>query len=59
MTKHEAEVNGCSADLFISDTPDVSNCIVWINKHNAAISISAFLDEDKLIQLAESVTEAE
>lgn len=59
VTKHEAEVNGCSADLYISDTPDVSNTIVWINEHNTAMSISAFLDEDELIRLAESVTETE
>lgn len=59
VTKHEVDVNGCSADLFISDNPDVSNGIVWINEHNAAISISAFLDEDELIKLAENVTEIE
>lgn len=59
VTKHKVEVNGCSADLFISDTPDVSNGIVWINEHNTAIYISAFLDGDELIQLAESVTEVD
>ena len=59
VTKHKVEVNGCAADLFISDSPDISNGIVWINEHNIAIYISAFLDGDELIRLAESVTEAD
>lgn len=58
-TKYQVEVNGCSADLFISNDPNASSCIMWINEHNTAFYISAFLDGDELIQLAESVTEVD
>lgn len=53
------QVNGNAADLLISTSPDIANCILWSTPDNTAFYISAFLDEDDLARIAESVEKIE
>lgn len=53
----QAEINGNTADLYLSEDPNASNTIIWTDQAtHALIEITAFLEEDVLISLAESVT---
>ncbi|MBR4057984.1 MAG: DUF4367 domain-containing protein [Oscillospiraceae bacterium] len=54
-----AKVNGNAADLLISTSPDIASCILWSTPDNTAFYISAFLDEDDLVRIAESVEKIE
>ena len=54
-TLEKGQVHGQSADLLISHDPDVASAILWTGTQNDAFYISAFLEKDDLIRLAESV----
>lgn len=54
-TKSQVSVNGCPAELFISNSPDVGSGIIWSNEANTAFYIGGFMSEDDLVKLAESV----
>ena len=50
-------VHGMPADLYLSASPDTSNTILWTDEDTGALlHISAVLDEDDLLKLAEAVT---
>ena len=49
------EINGYQADMLLFDDPETSNCILWTDENNCAHAVHAFLDEEELIKLAESV----
>lgn len=56
MTVRKVNVNGVSADLLISSNPDVSSALMWVSEdRKTAFCVEAFLSEDELIRLAESV----
>ncbi len=50
-----ASVNGYSAELFISSDESIANAITWINDNDTVFAVSAFLDKDEIIMLAESI----
>lgn len=51
-----ASVNGNSADIFISTDPSQANAIVWIDsKTNTYFCISAYLEKEELIYMAENI----
>lgn len=51
-------VAGNPADLYLSEDSTKSNCIIWCDEENNAILyISAMLDKDMLLKLAESVSQ--
>lgn len=58
---YDITVNGCTGQLYLSKTPQVeSNTITWIDEEaNFQFRISAFLEKDDLMRLAESVIKAE
>ena len=49
------KVNGIDADLLLSHNENTANSILWVLPDNTAFFLSAFLDEEDLIRLAESV----
>lgn len=49
------KVNGIDADLLLSHDENTANSILWVLPDNTAFFLSAFLDEEDLIRLAESV----
>lgn len=49
------KVNGIDADLLLSHDENTANSILWVLSDNTAFFLSAFLDEEDLIRLAESV----
>ena len=51
----KVEVQGVSADLFLSNNENVSSVIMWTNHENVAFYISAFLDQEALIGLANEI----
>lgn len=51
----QAKVNGIDADLLLSHDENTANSILWVLPDNTAFFLSAFLDEEDLIRLAESV----
>lgn len=56
--KTKIYVNEYEADLYLSNNPDNSHAIVWIDtEQNIAFLISGFLDFDTLINLAENIIE--
>ena len=55
MTKHQTIINGCHADLFISNSKERANAVIWITNDNTAFYVSAFLEESDLIKVAENV----
>lgn len=57
INKKQVDVNGCTADLMISEESSNSNIIFWTTPNNTAFYISAFLSESELIRIAESVQE--
>ena len=53
-------VHGTSADLYLSLDENASSTIIWTDPSTGAlIDVTAFLGEDALISLAESVTPIE
>ena len=48
-------VDGCTADILISDDAAIGNTIVWMTADNAGFFISGFFTAEDLIRLAESV----
>lgn len=56
--KTKITVNGYEADLYLSNNPDSSHAIIWIDtKQNIAFLISGFFGSDTLINLAENIIE--
>lgn len=49
------KVNGNKADLYISRTDDQTSSIIWMNERNDFFAISAPVDEETLIKMAENV----
>lgn len=59
-TMIETEVQGNPADLYISNDPNASNTIIWMDKKTGAlIEVTAFLPQEELMALAESVSPVE
>lgn len=52
----QASINGSTAELIIATDDSNTNMIVWSTEDNVAFFISAFVDEDELIRMAESVS---
>ena len=50
-------VDGCTADILISDDAAIGNTIVWMTADNAGFFISGFFTAEDLVRLAESVCE--
>ena len=50
-------VDGCTADILISDDAAIGNTIVWMTADNAGFFISGFFTAKDLVRLAESVCE--
>lgn len=58
MDVHEVKVNGCSGQLFISKSLEESNAITWIDiDRNIQFIVNGFLDEEEILNVAESVFE--
>lgn len=58
--KTPATVGEYKADLYLFPNPEESNAVVWIDTDkNMIFYLSAYLDADELIKLAESVKEIE
>lgn len=49
------KVNGIDADLLLSHDENTANSVLWVLPDNTAFFLSAFLAEEDLIRLAESV----
>lgn len=54
-TMKQVYVNELPADLFVSKEPEIASAIVWMTPEHTACYLSAFLNEDELIKIAESV----
>lgn len=49
----ETAVNGCSADLYISNNQDESHALVWIDESNGVVfTITAFGDPNDMLHIA-------
>lgn len=60
MTISDVTVNGCDGQLFLSDNPEVSNYLVWMDEdHNIQFYIDGFISESGLLHMANSVNIAE
>lgn len=52
---HEIEINGQPASLFSSNTEGYPSYLIWVNAdHSTAFQLSANIDTDELIRIAES-----
>lgn len=50
------KLNNLTAEIYISDTPNESNGVVWFNESkNILFNISAFLPKEDLIKMAENI----
>lgn len=54
-TIKKCKVGDYDADIIVFDDVNTSNNILWIDRDNVAFHISAFLNEDDLIRVANSV----
>lgn len=54
-TQHQVWVHDYPADLLLSYDPEISSAILWTDEYDTAFCIAAFLPEEDLIRLAESV----
>ena len=54
-TMEQVRVREHMADLILSHDPDIASGIMWTGLRNEAFYISAYLDKNDLIQLAEAV----
>ena len=50
-------VGDYQADLILFDDPSVANCILWSDFDECAFYISAFLNEEDLVKIANSIYE--
>ncbi|MDY3993032.1 MAG: DUF4367 domain-containing protein [Evtepia sp.] len=58
--KKQVRVNGVTADLYLSNSEDANNTIIWTDPETGAlIDVTAFMAKDDLIDLAESVVREE
>lgn len=58
--KKNVFVHDMPADLYIADLPENSNTVVWTDTETGALfDVTAYMDEDELIALAESVVPRE
>ncbi len=57
--KTAAEVNGCPAELYISNTSESASGIIWISTDGTAFFVSAFLEKEDLIEFSENIRETE
>ena len=56
-TTIQTEVHGNPADLYIAHDPEGSNTVIWMDiETGALLEVTAFLPQDELMALAESVT---
>lgn len=55
----QTTINGQEGDLLLSHDPDVSSALMWVDEDQTAFMVVAFLDEEGLIRLAESVEKLE
>ena len=54
-TQYQTLFNGYEVDVLISENPDISSSITWIDEENTMFLISGFLDADTLFAVAESI----
>lgn len=53
-------VRGTPGELYLSNEEEMSNTVIWMDQRTGAlIDVTAFLDEDALLDLAETVTAVE
>ena len=58
--KKNVFVHDMPADLYIADLPENSNTVVWTDTETGALlDVTAYMDEDEFIALAESVVPRE
>ena len=56
MTMSDVTVNGFDGQLFLSDDPEVSNYLVWMDEeHNVQFYIDGFMNKSDLLYMANSV----
>ena len=53
-TVDDAVVNGHAADFIISGDEGAANVLMWTDSNNCAFHISAYLEKEDLVKLAES-----
>lgn len=51
----DAVVSGYAADFVISGDEDAGNVLMWTDSNNCAFHISAYLQKEDLVKLAESI----
>lgn len=57
---YNISINNITADIYISNTPNNSNLIIWSNSNsNIMFTISAFFDKSDLIKMAETIITSE
>ena len=49
------EINGYQADMLLFEDLSSASCIMWTDENDCVHSVHAFLEEEELIKLAESV----
>ena len=54
-TQYQTLFNGYEVDVLISENPDISSSITWIDEDNTMFLISGFLDADAMFAVAESI----
>ena len=54
-THSTVDINGYTADMLLYDDLSHSSCIIWMDDNECIHEVHAFLDEEALIELAESV----
>lgn len=54
-TVDDAVVNGHAADFIISGDEGAANVLMWTDSNNCAFHISAYLEKEDLVKLAESI----
>lgn len=58
--KKQVMVCGTPGELYLSNEEEMSNTVIWMDQSTGAlIDVTAFLDEDALLDLAETVTAVE
>lgn len=58
--KKQVMVCGTPGELYLSNEEEMSNTVIWMDQSTGAlIDVTAFLDEDALLGLAETVTPVE
>lgn len=58
FTYHQVTVSKYRADLYLAEDPSHSNGLVWVGENGTVLfQLTAFCDEETLLQIAESVCE--